>query len=123
MHEAKMNDIKSENDEYLDIYTKQDLVKLYSDCYHSLGWTIINTGKKIDLVTITLQRSRKIRNRSLLCELQEKCEKAFYTIEKIENYRSTRIMSVSMSVGIVGTVFMAGAVSAFIASMIAVGII
>lgn len=123
MNEEKMNENKFVMNEYLDVNVKQDLVQLCSDCYHALGWTIINTSTGIDSVTLKMQRDRKIKNRVALCDLQRKCEEAFTAIEKLESSKTTKAMSVSLGVGIVGTVFMAGSVFAYLAAMLPLSIL
>jgi len=39
---------------------KLDLVQLCSDCYHALGWTVINSSSGMESVKLKLQRDRKI---------------------------------------------------------------
>jgi len=118
MSETKTNENKSVMNEYLEVSVKRDLVQLCSDCYHALGWTIINASTGIDSVKLKLQRNRKIKNRVALCDLQRKCEDAFSAIEKLESSKTTKAMAVSLGAGIVGTVFMAGSVFAYLAAMI-----
>lgn len=118
MSETKMNEKKFVMNEYLEVNVKRDLVQLCSDCYCALGWTIMNTSSGIDSVTLKMQRDRKIKNRVALCDLQRKCEDAFRSIEKLESSKTTNAMSVSLGAGIVGTVFMAGSVFAYLAAMI-----
>jgi hypothetical protein len=123
MSETKMNEKKFVMNEYLDVNVKRNLVHLCSDCYHALGWIIINTSTGIDSVTLKLQRDRKIKNRVALCDLQRKCEDAFSAIEKLESLRTLKAMAVSIGVGLVGTAFMAGSVFAYLASMIPICVI
>jgi hypothetical protein len=123
MSETKMNENRFVMNEYLEVNVKQDLVQLCSDCYHTLGWTIMNASTGIESVKLKLQRDRKIKNRAALCDLQRKCEDAFSSIEKLESSKATKAMVVSMGVGIAGTVFIAGSVFAYLASMIPVCVI
>lgn len=118
MSEIKMNENKFVMNEYIEVNVKQDLAQLCSDCYHTLGWTIMNTSTGINSVTLKLMRDRKIKNRTALCDLQRKCEDAFSAIEKLENSKTTKPMAVAIGVGIIGTVFMATSVFAYLASMI-----
>lgn len=123
MNETKMNGNSIVMNEYLEVNVKQSLVQLCSDCYHALGWTVMNTRTGIDSVTLKLQRDRKIKNRVALCDLQRKCEDAFTSIEKLERSKSTKAMSVSLGIGIVGTVFMTVSVFAYLAALIPVCVI
>jgi hypothetical protein len=118
MSETKVNENKFVMNEYLEVNVKQNLVQLCSDCYHALGWTIMNTSTGINSVTLKLQRNRKIKNRVALCDLQRKCEDGFCSIEKLEGSKTTKAMAVSLGFGIVGTAFMAGSVFAYLGSMI-----
>lgn len=76
MSEMRTNENKLVMNEYLEVSVKSDLVQLCSDCYHALGWTIINSSSGLDAVKLKLQRDRKIKNRVALCDLQRKCEPA-----------------------------------------------
>jgi hypothetical protein len=118
MCENSMKENKFIMNEYLEVNVKRDLVQLCSDCYHTLGWTIINTSTGIDSVRLKMQRDRKIKNRAALCDLQRKCEDAFNSIEKLESSKTGKAMSASLGIGIAGTVFMTGSVFAYLASMI-----
>jgi len=104
--------------EYIDVNVNQKLVQLCSDCYKELGWTIINTSSSMDSVKMKMQRDRKIKNRTALCDLQRKCESAFTAIEKLERTKTLKAMAMSLGIGIVGTAFMAGSVFAYLAAMI-----
>jgi len=118
MIENAKNENKFIINEYLEVNVNQDLVQLCSDCYHALGWIILNSSTGIGSVTLKLQRDRKIKNRAALCELQRKCESAFIAIEKLEKYKTAKAMGVSIGVGLLGTAFIAGSVFAFNASII-----
>jgi len=109
--------------EYIDVNVKQNLVQLCSNCYKELGWHVINTSSGIDLVTIKMQRDRKIKNRAALCDLQRKCEGALTSIEKLERTKTGKATAISLGIGIIGTAFMASSVFAYLASMIPLCII
>ena len=109
--------------EYLTVNIKQDLVQLCSDCYHALGWNILNTSTGIESVTLKLQRSRKIKNRAALYDLQRKCEVAFTVIEKLEKAKTMKATAISIGIGILGSVFIAGSLFSIKASIIPLGLI
>ncbi len=116
-----MNDTNNNKlvmNEYLEVSVKSNLVQLCSDCYHTLGWTIINSSSGIDSVKLKLKRDRKIKNRVALCDLQRTCEDAFINIEKLERSKNTKAMALSLGAGIVGTVFLSGATFAYLAAMV-----
>ncbi|WP_303871081.1 hypothetical protein [Acetobacterium wieringae] len=118
MSEMRINENRVVMNEYLEVSVKSDFVQLCSDCYHALGWTIINSSSGIDAVKLKLQRDRKIKNRVALCDLQRKCEDAFINIEKLERAKNTRAMALALGAGIIGTVFMTGATFAYLAALI-----
>lgn len=70
-----------------------------------------------------LQRDHKIKNREQLGVLQKSCEDAFKAIEQLEASKTTKAMTVSLGIGIVGTVFMACAVFAYLAGMMELHVI
>jgi hypothetical protein len=113
-----MNEKNFIMNEYLDVNVNQDLLPLCSDCYRALGWTILNTKNGIGTVTMKLQRDRKIKNRTALCDLQRKCEEAFKSIECLEKSKTKNAMAASLGIGLTGTTFMAGSTFAYLASMI-----
>lgn len=102
--------------EYMEVKLKEELVEICSDCYHELGWIIINSKTGIDTVTLKMKRDRKIKNRSMLCELQRKCEDAFIAIERLEKNKLAKPMGVSLGTGLLGTAFLALSVFSFLAS-------
>lgn len=123
MNEIDRNTNKFIMNEYLTVNINQDLVQLCCDCYNALGWTILNTSRGVDSITIELQRDRKIKNRAALCDLQRKCEDAFITIEKLEKLKTAKAIGFSLGVGLLGTAFMAGSILAMNRNIILFGII
>lgn len=113
-----MNEKNFTMNEYLDVNVNKDLLPLCSDCYRALGWTIVSTSNGIGTVTMKLQRDRKIKNRTALCDLQRKCERAFKSIECLEKSKTKNAVAASLGIGLIGTVFMAGSVFAYLASAI-----
>jgi len=114
--ESKQNIIN----EYLEVSIKQNLVQICRDCYQSLGWTITNTRTGIGIVTLKMQRNKKIKNRIELCNLQHICEDAFNTIEKLENSRSKKAKAVYLWVKIAGTILLTGSILAYQAALMLV---
>jgi hypothetical protein len=104
--------------EYLEVNVNQDLLQLCSDCYRAMGWIIINTSNGIGTVTLKLQRDRKIKNRTALCDLQRKCEEAFKAIEGLEKSKTKNAMAASLGIGLLGTIFMAGSTFAYLGGFI-----
>ena len=76
--------------EYIEVNIKQNLAQLCSDCYHALGWIIIDSSSGLNTVKLKLKRDRKIKHRGELYELQHKCEDAFIAIEKLERRSNSK---------------------------------
>lgn len=99
--------------EYLEVSVKQNMVKTCSDCYKALGWTISSTRAGIGMTTIKLNRSKKIKNRTGLYDLQHICEDAFNAIEKVESTRRKRQRAANIWVRIAGTSLMTASLLAY----------
>lgn len=102
--------------EYKSINVKSDLEPMYIDYYENFGWNVINNEKKDyyinsnpnpNVVNIKFKRNRKIKNREKLNELQNKCEKAFLMVDKLEKQPSSQGTINSLTVAFIGTIFMA----------------
>lgn len=118
-----MREDKFTMNEYLEVNINKDLAMFCSDCYSALGWTVINTNTGIKSITLKLQRKRKFENRTVLCDLQRKCEDAFNNIEKLEKSKEIKPIALSLGIGILGTAFIAGATFAYLAYMIVLCVI
>ena len=104
--------------EYASVTAKDSLTSLYTDCYQNFGWTVESHQPSFGGNVLRFKRNRKIKNRAEVCNLQRKCEKALYTIEKLENSKNTRGLGLSLAIGLVGTAFMAGATFCYLGSFI-----
>lgn len=103
--------------EYLSVSVGNDMKSVYADCYQNFGWIIDGFGSSDILgngMTLKLKRDRRINNRTQLNEIQRKCEVALETIHNLENSKNTKAIMYALGLGILGTVFMAGAVFTFI---------
>lgn len=108
--------------EYLSLNVKSELVPLYIDCYENFGWLLINNTALVDkedyylnntnisnnkLVNIKFKRDRRIKNKVELLSLQRKLESSLKEIEKLENEPSTKGIISAMTIGLIGTIFLA----------------
>lgn len=108
--------------EYLSMNVKSDKELLYIDSYENFGWILTNNTALIDnedyyinnintngnkLVNIKFKRDRKIKNKQQLISLQRKLETALKEIEKLESKPYTKGISYSMTIGVIGTIFLA----------------
>lgn len=104
--------------EYKDLNVKEDQASFYLDCYENFGWRQdekfppqSNGGG----MCLKLKRNRKIVNKAELTRLQRHFEANMEEIAALENSKTTMPMILALSVGIIGTAFMAGSVFAIVA--------
>lgn len=101
--------------EYREIAVSEDKLSFYLDCYENFGWMPdenMPLGKGIHQTTINLKRNRKIINKMELTRLQRHFEACMNEIEKLEQSKTSAAYIWSLTVGIIGTAFMAGSVFA-----------
>jgi hypothetical protein len=123
LRRAAMNEKNFSMNEYLDVNISQELMAICSACYRKLGWSIIDTRSSIRTITIKLERDYKIKNRAELYDLQRECEKAFEVIEGLEKSKTRNARAVSLGIGVMGTVFMACSVFAYLAGKLSLCVI
>ena len=101
--------------EYKEITVRSDQASLYLDCYESFGWQQDENfppqeaGGKI---TLKLKRDRKLVNRIELTRLQRNFEADMEEICSLERSKRSTALIWALSIGLVGTAFMAGSVFA-----------
>lgn len=113
--------------EYLSINVKSKFDPMIIDTYENFGWKIISSSALTDkddyyinnvglngekLVNIKFKRDRKIRNKEKLNTLQRKCEEALKKIDKLEREPHLKGTMYSLTVSMIGCVFLA--ISVFI---------
>ena len=105
--------------EYKKLNVKEKLASFYLDCYENFGWQQDDNFPPQETggtVTLKLKRNRKIANKVELTRLQRNFEADMEEIDSLENSKATKAMIVSLSIGIIGTAFMAGSVFAVTAN-------
>ena len=117
--------------EYLSINVKSEKEPLYIDCYENYGWVLINNNATLledgdyyinnsyvnnRLVNLKFKRDRKIKNKAKLQSLQRKMESSLKEMERLEKKPNTKGIIVSLSIGLIGTIFLAISVFAITAS-------
>lgn len=96
--------------EYQDMSVDAAKASLYLDCYRSFGWLADENlpaaggGRK---ATLHLKRDRKLVGRTELTRLQRHFEACAKDLQALEKAKTTAAMIWALSVGILGTVFMA----------------
>ena len=103
--------------EYISINVKSDLEPMYIDCYENFGWIHINNTRKKDyyinsninpdIINIKFKRDREIKDREKLQALQEKCEKAFLEVHRLEKNSQSIATMYSLTIAFIATIFMA----------------
>ena len=101
--------------EYASINVKRELEQMYKDCYEHFGWIYIkdeekrdyyiNTNINQDIVNIKFKRNRKIQGKDELQELQNKCEKAFLKINKLEREPDSLATMYALLIGLIAILF------------------
>lgn len=112
--------------EYKDVTVKCDMEALYADSYRNFGWILDGSTSAIqgiNSVNLKFKRDRKIRNKVELTRLQRQFESCAKEIERLENSKSIGASITAYTIGIVGTVFMAGSVFSHLAGMLLLSII
>ena len=110
-----MNEIIKSGDnfvgyEYKEVNGKNEKVSLYLDAYMNFGWIIdknVEPVKDSAKITIRLKRDRKINNKAELTRLQRHFEACTNDIESLEKSKTSMATAASITVGIIGTAFMA----------------
>lgn len=97
--------------EYKELQTDSDRFSLYLDSYRSFGWqpdANIPAVSKGQRVTIKLKRDRKILNKTELTRLQQHFEACMNEMAVLEKSKTRGAYICALSMGIIGTIFMAG---------------
>lgn len=96
--------------EYKELTAPGDKFSLYLDSYENFGWAADENSVRHTqhgLVTVTLKRDRRIVNKAELTRLQRNFDACVREIETLERSKSSGPLVLALSVGLVGTVFMA----------------
>lgn len=101
--------------EYKEITISSEYVSMYLDCYKAFGWVEDGnypSSSELNLTTIRMKRDRKIINKMELTRLQRQFESCAREIQSLERSKHVMASICALVVGMIGTVFMAGAVFA-----------
>lgn len=107
--------------EYKEVTVPREQVSMYADCYENFGWEVEETAQPPEnihpasrSVTLRMKRNRKIVNKMELTRLQRNFEACTHEIEVMEESKTRMPMIWALSVGIIGTAFMAGSTFAVV---------
>lgn len=111
--------------EYIEVITNANKVSFLIDGYKNFGWVVdenINPGIATKIpnmqanVVLRLKRNRKIMNKMELTRLQRNFEFCLKEIEHLEKAKTSDATMYALTIGIIGTAFMAGSVFAVTAT-------
>lgn len=105
--------------EYKELSVQKNQASFYLDCYENFGWQRDDNfppQENRDMVVLKLKRNRKIVNKVELTRLQRHFEADMQDIFSLESSKTTQAIIVSLTIGMIGTAFMAGSVFAVTAS-------
>jgi len=111
--------------EYSTIRIPREKLPLYQDTYAAFGWAseAYDSNSTTGFVTVRLKRDRNLPSKAVLVELQTSAEDALRNIFTLERSRTTVASIAAMSVGIVGSAFLAGSVFTMQADYLALSIV
>lgn len=96
--------------EYKELSAPGDRFSFYLDGYLNFGWVPdenVPQREQHGMVTITLKRDRRIVNKAELTRLQHNFDACAEEIQALERAKTTGAQILSMTVGVIGTAFMA----------------
>jgi len=105
--------------EYLELTVDQAKVSMYLDGYENFGWQLDENFGNVSVsgkATLHLRRNRKILNKMELTRLQRNFEASMEEIDSLERSKLAMPQIISLTIGIIGTAFMAGSVFAVTAT-------
>lgn len=101
--------------EYKEIMVRSGDASFYLDCYESFGWQQDENFPPQESggqVSLRLKRDRKLVNKTELTRLQRHFEANMEEIAALERSKTTTATLLAISVGLLGTAFIAGSVFA-----------
>ncbi|MGM9937725.1 MAG: hypothetical protein ACI38A_10295 [Candidatus Ornithomonoglobus sp.] len=105
--------------DYKEITADKKNVSQYIDCLECFGWQLndkVPASGGRNRVTLHLKRDRKIINKAELTRLTRHFEACMNEINALENSKESAALAVSLSIGLIGTAFMAGSTFAVTAN-------
>lgn len=104
--------------EYKEVSIKNEKVELYLDSIKNFGWTVVTQTLDFAKTHLKLKRNYKIANREQIVMLEKKFESAFEILASKDGKEKNKAVIYSISVGLMGTVFMAGSVFSYLDAII-----
>lgn len=92
--------------EYLTQTVSPSMQATYVDGYANFGWQLQESKEGLHGVTLAFKRDRSITHKSELNRLQKQFEQQMAHVVRLEKSKQSSATSLSLLIGIVGTVFM-----------------
>ena len=105
-------DAHADSFDYLTVTVDEDFLSPFVDGYEKLGWSLdenVPMEKSGDKVTLHMKRSRHIGNKVELTRLQQHFEACMAELRTLEASKSSVPVTVSLTLGLAGCGFAAGA--------------
>lgn len=118
MFKNTFSDKKFDRYEYMEVKVSNNLKQLCCECYQAMGWTLTGGRKSLRSTTIKLKRSHKIKNRTVLCDLQRRCEDSFIVIENLEKSNKVKAILASIGTGVLGSIFIGSSLLSYVVSKV-----
>lgn len=96
--------------EYKELTAPRDQFSLYLDSYENFGWAPDgNTPphSRNGMITVTLKRDRRIVNKAELTRLQRNFDACAGEIQALERSKTSGPLMLALTIGLIGTAFMA----------------
>ncbi len=103
--------------EYKELSVNEEKAGFYLDSYASFGWELddnLPPKTSMNMVTFHFKRDRKIANKAELTRLQRHFEADIEQLQELEHSKNSSATIWALTIGILGTAFMAGAVFAVV---------
>lgn len=108
--------------EYFEVEVLDIIESLCIDCMKSFGWILVNGASLaengVNKVSLKFKRNRDLRNKAELTRLQLSFVNNIRELEGLEKSKSRSASITAFSIGLVGTVCMAGAVFSYLSGLI-----
>lgn len=111
--------------EYLEQRIPKTMQNAYLDGYANFGWTVTDRTPDIgkNTVTLKLKRDRNLSEKAALNRLQKQFEQELASAAAMESSKTSVPTMIALGIGLLGTVFMAGSVFAYIGGLLLLSII
>lgn len=106
--------------EYKTVVATREFASVYADCYPRFGWRLEDNtfNNHSNKVSLTFKRNRQLRNKPEINKLQRQFEEGIENISYLKKTKNSRAGLVAITVGLIGTAFLAGATFSYLANFI-----